>query len=71
MIDHATAGIAQNRLRLRPWHERNLFGLCVAGDEILQCDDSEADQHLDREARNKAGLRSIPIDLPSDAGEGP
>jgi diguanylate cyclase (GGDEF)-like protein len=59
MVYRAAAGVAEGSLGLRLKREGSLSGLCVAEDRILQCDDSETDPRVDREACRKVGLRSM------------
>lgn len=59
MVYRAAAGVAEGALGLRLKREGSLSGLCVAQDKILQCDDSETDLRVDREACRRVGLRSM------------
>lgn len=59
MVYRATAGIAKSYLGLRLKRESSLSGLSVQMNEVLNCDDSELDPRVDREACRKVGLRSM------------
>jgi diguanylate cyclase (GGDEF)-like protein len=61
MVYRATTGIAKQQLGLRLKRKGSLSGLCVEGGEILQCDDSECDPRVDKEACRKVGLRSMVV----------
>jgi diguanylate cyclase (GGDEF)-like protein len=59
MVYRAAAGFAGSQLGLRLRRDGSLSGLCVAQEKILQCDDSELDDRVDRAACRKVGLRSM------------
>lgn len=59
MVYRAASGIAASQLGLRLRRDGSLSGLSVAGDQILQCDDSELDARVDRNACRRVGLRSM------------
>lgn len=59
MVYRAASGIAAGQLGLRLQRAGSLSGLCVAQDQILQCDDAEHDERVDRAACRKVGLRSM------------
>jgi len=59
MVYRAAAGMAQHQLGLRLKREGSMSGLCVAQGEPLQCEDSETDPRVDREACRRVGLRSM------------
>lgn len=59
MVYRAASGSAASQLGLRIGREGSLSGLCVQERKILVCDDSEADERVDREACRKVGLRSM------------
>lgn len=70
MVYRATAGIAQGQLGLRLQRQGSLSGLSVADNQILQCDDSETDPRVDREACRRVGLRSMLV-VPLQHASGP
>jgi diguanylate cyclase (GGDEF)-like protein len=59
MVYRAASGFAESQLGLRLQRDGSLSGLSVAQDRILQCDDSELDERVDRVACRKVGLRSM------------
>src|SRR6201996_5151221 len=59
MVYRAAAGMAQHQLGLRLKRQGSMSGLCVEQGEPLQCDDSETDTRVDREACRRVGLRSM------------
>lgn len=59
MVYRAAAGMAKGQLGLRLQREGSMSGLCVAEARVLQCDDSETDARVDREACRRVGLRSM------------
>jgi GGDEF domain-containing protein len=59
MVYRAAAGMAQHQLGLRLKRQGSLSGLCVEQGQPLQCDDSETDPRVDREACRRVGLRSM------------
>ena len=59
MVYRASAGIAKAQLGLRLNRSGSLSGLCVAQGHPLRCDDSEADDRVDRDACRRVGLRSM------------
>jgi len=59
MVYRAASGFAESQLGLRLQRQGSLSGLCVAQEQILQCDDSELDDRVDRAACRKVGLRSM------------
>lgn len=61
MVYRATAGIAKSQLGLRLQRQRSLSGACIAERRILFCDDTEADERVDRNACRRAGLRSMVV----------
>jgi diguanylate cyclase (GGDEF)-like protein len=61
MVYRAAAGMAANQLGLRLKRQGSMSGLCVAEGHPLQCDDSEIDPRVDREACRRVGLRSMVV----------
>ena len=59
MVYRAATGEAYRQLGLRLSCATSLSGACVAGGEVLRCDDSELDPRVDRLACRKIGLRSM------------
>lgn len=59
MVYRAAGGIAAAQLGLRLKLASSLSGLCVRTGELLRCDDSEADERVDRMACRRVGLRSM------------
>ncbi|HET7775693.1 MAG TPA: sensor domain-containing diguanylate cyclase, partial [Azospira sp.] len=59
MVYRASSGIAENQLGLRLKRSTSLSGLCVHTGVAMNCDDSESDPRVDREACRKVGLRSM------------
>ena len=70
MVYRAAAGIAEGQLGLRLRRQGSLSGLSVAQNQILQCDDSETDARVDREACLRVGLRSMLV-VPLQHASGP
>ncbi|MCO5400053.1 sensor domain-containing diguanylate cyclase [Ralstonia soli] len=61
MVYRATSGLTETLLGLRLARKGSLSGLCVQTGSILQCDDSEIDPRVDREACRRVGLRSMVV----------
>lgn len=61
MVYRAACGIAADQLGLRLPRDTSLSGLCVAQNRPLQCEDSECDPRVNREACRKVGLRSMVV----------
>jgi PAS domain S-box-containing protein len=61
MVYRAAAGMAASFVGLRLNAAGSLSGLCVRSRELVQCDDSETDPRVDREACRKIGVRSMVI----------
>lgn len=59
MLYWSASGIAENHLGLRLPSHNSLSGLCMRTGQVLQCDDSEEDPRVNREACRKVGLRSM------------
>lgn len=59
MVYRATAGLLSRHLGLRLKRDNSLSGMCVLTGETLNCEDSELDPRVDREACRKVGLRSM------------
>jgi diguanylate cyclase (GGDEF)-like protein len=59
MVYRSTSGVAAGLLGLRLKRQGSLSGLCVERGTILQCDDSESDPRVDRDACRRVGLRSM------------
>jgi diguanylate cyclase (GGDEF)-like protein len=59
MVYRAAAGMAHSQLGLRLQRQGSMSGLCVERGQPLQCDDSETDPRVDREACRRVGLRSM------------
>jgi diguanylate cyclase (GGDEF)-like protein len=69
MVYKAASGLAAPHVGLRLKSSSSLSGRSVACGEILTCDDTEADDRVDREACRKIGLRSmVVVPLRGDAG---
>ncbi|WKZ86481.1 sensor domain-containing diguanylate cyclase [Ralstonia pickettii] len=61
MVYRATSGLVEALLGLRLARKGSLPGSCVETDDILRCDDSEADPRVDRQACRRVGLRSMVV----------
>jgi diguanylate cyclase (GGDEF)-like protein len=61
MVYRTGSGIAAKQLGLRLKRQGSLSGLCVERGEILRCEDSEADERVNREACRRVGLRSMVV----------
>jgi len=61
MVYRAASGASTSLLGLRLPRRGSLSGLCVETGETLECEDSEADNRVDREACRKVGLRSMVV----------
>jgi diguanylate cyclase (GGDEF)-like protein len=61
MVYEAAAGVAAGLLDLRLKRKNSLSCLCVELAATLQCDDSESDPRVDREACRRVGLRSMVV----------
>jgi len=61
MVYRAASGTAALHLGLRLKAEGSLSGQCVRENSILNCEDSEADARVDREACRRVGLRSMVV----------
>jgi len=59
MVYRAATGTAAGSLGARLEVATSLSGLCVRTGEVLQCDDSETDARVDREACRRIGVRSM------------
>jgi diguanylate cyclase (GGDEF)-like protein len=59
MVYRAGFGAAAGHVGLRLAAATSLSGLCVRLDQTLRCDDSEADERVDREACRRVGARSM------------
>ncbi|NUO77971.1 MAG: GGDEF domain-containing protein [Lysobacter sp.] len=59
MVYRAASGIAESSLGLRLRRSASLSGACVAVGAPLNCEDSETDPRVDREACRRVGLRSM------------
>lgn len=59
MVYRASSGITESFLGLRLKRSGSLSGHCVAIDQPLRCDDSEADPRVDRLACRQVGIRSM------------
>lgn len=59
MIYRAATGMAQGQLGLRLKSNGSLSGLCVETGRVLNCEDSETDARVDRDACRRVGLRSM------------
>jgi diguanylate cyclase (GGDEF)-like protein len=59
MVYRAATGMAANQLGLRLKLSTSLSGLCVRSGSPLNCEDSETDERVDREACRRVGLRSM------------
>lgn len=59
MVYRAVTGMAANQLGLRLKLSTSLSGLCVRTGHSLNCEDSETDGRVDREACRRVGLRSM------------
>ncbi|KRD39057.1 MULTISPECIES: sensor domain-containing diguanylate cyclase [unclassified Lysobacter] len=59
MVYRAASGIAEPSLGLRLRRAASLSGACVAVGAPLNCEDSETDPRVDREACRSVGLRSM------------
>ncbi len=70
MVYKAASGIAASHVGLRLKSSTSLSGLGVARGEILTCEDTEADERVDREASRKIGLRSMVV-VPLMGSDGP
>lgn len=61
MVYRASSGSIAKLLGLRLKRDNSLSGLCVKQGHPLQCDDSETDDRVDRDACRKVGLRSMVV----------
>jgi diguanylate cyclase (GGDEF)-like protein len=61
MVYRAVSGLAEGQLGLRLGRIGSFSGLCVAENKTLTCEDSEADERVDREACRLVGLRSMVV----------
>ncbi|KHK50636.1 diguanylate cyclase [Ralstonia sp. A12] len=61
MVYRATSGLTDSLLGLRLARKGSLSGLCVQTGDILNCEDSELDPRVDREACRRVGLRSMVV----------
>ncbi len=59
MVYRATSGIAEAHLGLRLKLKKSFSGLSASSGKVLYCADSETDQHADRAACRRIGLRSM------------
>jgi len=59
MVYRGVAGVTSSMLGMRLRRENSLSGLCVREGRILQCEDSETDERVDRAACRRVGLRSM------------
>jgi diguanylate cyclase (GGDEF)-like protein len=59
MVYKAASGVAAGQLGLRLKRTSSLSGLCVQLASTLQCDDSEVDPRVDRDACRRVGVRSM------------
>ncbi len=59
MVYRAASGIAEGQLGLRLNRKHSLSGLCVELGQALQCDNSENDPRVDRDACRRVGLLSM------------
>ena len=61
MVGRAAAGSVAGRVGLRVDAEGSLSGLCFRTGAALRCDDTEADDRVDRAACRAAGVRSLVV----------
>lgn len=61
MVYRAAVGMAAPQLGLRLNRVGSLSGMCVEQGRILHCEDSEADDRVDRDACRRVGLRSMVV----------
>ncbi|HEY6532989.1 MAG TPA: sensor domain-containing diguanylate cyclase [Acidimicrobiales bacterium] len=61
MVYRAVSGIVSSMLGLRLDVSASLSGLCVAEGVPLRCDDTLTDERVDREACQRAGIRSMMV----------
>ncbi|MCA1684428.1 MAG: PAS domain S-box protein, partial [Planctomycetia bacterium] len=61
MVYRAGTGSAASHVGLRLKRDQSLSGLCVRTGQVLRCDDSEADERVDREACRQVGVRSMVV----------
>jgi signal transduction histidine kinase len=61
MVYAAVSGSAQGSLGLRLGRDGSLSGLCVATGRVLQCQDTELDPRVDRDACRRVGVRSMVV----------
>lgn len=59
MVYRATSGEAAPHRGLRLKRDGSLSGLCLRTGETLQCDDTEVDARVDRDATRRIGARSM------------
>ncbi|HJV91646.1 MAG TPA: sensor domain-containing diguanylate cyclase [Holophagaceae bacterium] len=59
MVYQAATGIAAKQLGMRLAKVGSLSGLCVATQQMLTCEDAEADDRVDQAACRAVGLRSM------------
>ncbi len=59
MVFRAVSGTATNHLGTRIAIEGSLSGLCTRSGEVVQCDDTETDPRVNREACRKIGVGSM------------
>lgn len=69
MVYRAASGLAAGRVGLRLARHGSFSGLCVEMQRPLVCQDSEADDRVDRQACRKVGLRSMLVYPLNHAGE--